>query len=63
MVVCFLTSDRKEMDLDKRKHVEEFKGVGRGETIIKTYCMKNINFQQKKINEKAWLFETHFLLY
>lgn len=51
------------MDLDKRKHVEEFKGVGRGETIIKTYCMKNIHFQQKKINEKAWLFETHFLLY
>ena len=42
MPVCVLKRNRKGVDLDEEAGVEDLRGVGRGETIIKIDCMKNL---------------------
>lgn len=51
MPVYFPTRFRMGADPDTRRAGEKLGGIAEGETIIKIYCMKKINFQQKKKNK------------
>lgn len=42
--VCFIARDRKGVNLNGRGGGENLKRVGGDETVIKTYCMKQIYF-------------------
>lgn len=48
--VCFLRRDRKGADPDRRGGREKLGGVKGGETIIRIFCRKKVDFQKE--NEK-----------
>lgn len=48
MTVCFLTRERKGVDLDGRGSREDLGVAGERETIIRLYYMKNLFFNKGK---------------
>lgn len=48
MTVCFLTRERKGVDLGGRGGREDLGVAGERETIIRLYCMKNLFFNKGK---------------
>lgn len=48
MLVCFLTKDRKGIEPDGRASREDLGGAGGRETIIRTYCVKNVFLIKEK---------------
>lgn len=52
--VCFLTRNRKGIDLERRGGREELGGVGGGDIIIRMHCMgkKSISIKENKSMKK-----------
>lgn len=53
MPFCFLRRDRRTVDSDGRGGREDIGGIGKGEVVIRIYCMKKLFSTKEKQGGKA----------